>query len=459
MKKSKYLLITLISFFSFNSLINAAGTASISVNSSSIENGGSVTATVTLKNTAAWNVTITSSGSTSGCTQKFVGDSGTGNNVTKYFSVTCRSTSTGIINFSMSGDITSSDGVNTKISGNKGVTVVTPRPKSTVNYLSSLGVTGGTLSPVFSKDTLEYYVELAPETKTAEITGAKEDARSSVTGIGGVTLVDGDNPFTVVVTAENGSNRTYKLNIHVKELDPIEVTLDSKKYTVVRKKEQVTCPNLFNESVVKYADADIPGCFNEASNITLLLLKNEAGTPGFYTLSGTTLAQYKELSFNAFVLLPLDFERDFENKYFEKKGLKIGEYSVTVYQYKDNKDFNLIYGINIEDGTKGLYIYDSKEQTIQRYSFDNLFDVIKDKEEKTILYLIPLAAVVTILLSTTVLLLINNNKLKKKNNLVDKIVGNNKDEIKESKKNKKDKKNKHNKNIETEQEKTIEFEA
>lgn len=159
MKKSKYLLITLISFFSFNSLINAAGTASISVNSSSIENGGSVTATVTLKNTAAWNVTITSSGSTSGCTQKFVGDSGTGNNVTKYFSVTCRSTSTGIINFSMSGDITSSDGVNTKISGNKGVTVVTPRPKSTVNYLSSLGVTGGTLSPVFSKDTLEYYVD------------------------------------------------------------------------------------------------------------------------------------------------------------------------------------------------------------------------------------------------------------------------------------------------------------
>lgn len=425
MKNTKYLLVALISFLSFNILVDAAGTASLSVNNTSIENGGSVTATVTLRTTAAWNVTITSSGNTSGCTQRFVGDSGNGANVTKTFSVTCRSTSTGIINFSMSGDITSSNGVNTKISGSKGVSVVAPRPKSTINYLASLGVTGSTLSPVFNKETLEYYVELAPETKSAEITGTKEDSKSSITGVGSVTLVDGDNPFNIVVTSESGSGRTYKLNIHVKEFDPIEVTINSKKYTVVRKKELVICPNLFSESVVKYAENDIPGCFNEASKITLLSLKNEEGIASFYMLNGTEFSQYKELSFSTFAFLPLDFEKGFKaNDYFVKKEIKIGDYSVVVYQSKKNADFNLVYGLNIATGVKDFYIYDSKDKTIQRYSFDDLFDVIKKEEGKVLLYSLPFVTSTIILLITTILLVV-----KRKSKVIDK-TSNKKDKSK-----------------------------
>ena len=106
MKIIKYLFYSLFTFFFLIPPVYAAGTVTLSVNSGTIENGSKVTATVTAKNVAAWNVTISSSGATSGCTEKFVGDSGTGKNTTKSFSVTCKATSVGIINFSISGDIT-----------------------------------------------------------------------------------------------------------------------------------------------------------------------------------------------------------------------------------------------------------------------------------------------------------------------------------------------------------------
>ena len=36
-------------------------------------------------------------------------------------------------------------------------------------------------------------------------------------------------PFDIVVTAENGSTKTYHLTVTVKELDPINVKVDKKR--------------------------------------------------------------------------------------------------------------------------------------------------------------------------------------------------------------------------------------
>ena len=137
MKKLRYLLIYTLLFCGLTVNVNAAS-ATLSVNKSSVENGGTVTATATVSGTAAWNISINSTGATAGCSQKFADATSDGNNTTKYLTVTCKATSVGIINFSLSGDITSSDGVNSKVSGSKSVKVVKPREKSTDNNLKSL---------------------------------------------------------------------------------------------------------------------------------------------------------------------------------------------------------------------------------------------------------------------------------------------------------------------------------
>ena len=72
MKKIKYLLFGIIFNFLGMTIVNASPSATLTVSSNSIVNGNSVTATVTLKETMGWDVKITSSGNTTGCTKSFV---------------------------------------------------------------------------------------------------------------------------------------------------------------------------------------------------------------------------------------------------------------------------------------------------------------------------------------------------------------------------------------------------
>ena len=138
MKKIKYFGILFL-LFGLNIMgVSAKASASLSVNKSSVENGSKVTASVKVSGTAAWNIKIASSGATSGCTQKFADATENGKNTTKTFTVTCKATSIGTINFTLSGDISSEDGASVNVSGNKSVKVVAPREKSKNNNLKRL---------------------------------------------------------------------------------------------------------------------------------------------------------------------------------------------------------------------------------------------------------------------------------------------------------------------------------
>ena len=209
--KKKILIIAMILFFP--QIVLAAPNATISTNTSSIEKGKSVTATVTLTDTAAWNVRITGSGAAS-CSQKQADVTSDGKSTTKKFSLSCTSTSEGTINFTVTGDITSGSGQTKDISLSKSVTV-TP-PKSSDNTLSNLKVDGVTVSG-FSSSKTSYTLKDNSGTSIS-ISATANDSKASVSGIGSKTLKYGKNTFGVTVTAENGSKKTY--NIVVNKPDP-----------------------------------------------------------------------------------------------------------------------------------------------------------------------------------------------------------------------------------------------
>ena len=85
--------------------------------------------------------------------------------------------------------------------------------ESTNANLSSLGVTGETISPSFDKDTLSYTVTVDSDTDKATITATAEDDRSTLTGTGEKDLTYGSNQFEVKVTAEDGTEKVYTVTI------------------------------------------------------------------------------------------------------------------------------------------------------------------------------------------------------------------------------------------------------
>lgn len=387
----KKFLVLVFTFFSLNLAVNAAGSATLTVSRTSIENGSSVTAYVNMRNVASWNVTITSSGSTSGCSQQFVGDSGTGKNINKTLSVTCRATSPGIINFTISGDITSGDLTNTSVSGSRGVTVTRPvpvAPKSTNNYLKSLSVEGGSLTPKFDKSTLEYIVELEPKTEEIKVNAQVEDGKASLKGNGAIAVSEGSNKINVVVTAENGNQRTYVINAIVKEMDPIEVTIDGETYIVVRKPEELTAPLTYIETTTIIDEEEIPSFYSELTNFTLVGLKDAEGNVELYIYNdeNNTYKLYNELDFNKLSLYIKEPGKGVHiPSGYKKTTITINDTEVTAYKFDPKSKYSLLYGMNIETGEEHIYMYDSVENTIQRYNGEEVNALNKKLTDYTVI--------------------------------------------------------------------------
>ena len=416
MKKYKIGIILIIMFLS-TTKVYAAGSASISA-SNTVVNGNNITATVTLKDMAAWNINITGSGATNGCSTKEVGDSGNGQNTTKKFYLTCKANKLGTITFNFSGDITSSDGVNKTVSGSKKVTVVKPREKSTNNNLKSLSVEGYTLSPEFNADTLEYTVELEASVEKIMVNAEKADSYASISGGGEIAVSEGDNRIEIKVTSETGKEKVYVINAVVKDSNPITTTVEDKKLTVVKKASSLTKPDLFEETKIKINEMEIPAFYNETTGTTLVGLRDESGKIELYIYDQDKNSYQKYLTLIGTEFHLIQKEAKGIPEGYQKVTKKIDDIEYTAYQ-KDKSDFLLLYGTILENGSEGWYSYDTKEKTLQRYNKDIVESItkeyqdIQDTDHKVI---IGLAVLSSVLALTTMILALRKPRIKKVNN-------------------------------------------
>ena len=366
-------------------VVQASGSASLSTSANSVEVGSKVTATVTLKNTAAWNIKINSSGATRGCSQSFADATSNGQNTTKTLSVTCKSTEIGAIAFTVTGDITSADGANSNVSASKRVTVTAVRPKSTDATLSSLGVEGYELTPAFSKDTLEYNVTVPSTVDKVVLVAKANEAHASVEGTGEFEVTEGLNTFQVNVTAENGSKKTYTVHINVEDTNPIRVEVDDKEYTLVKNAKNLTKPELYEETTVKINDMDIPAFYSDITKFTLIGLKNENGeiSLAIYDEKNNSYTIYNEFVGNNLSLYIVNFDKPLDG--YIKDVITIAEKEVEVYRYQENSRFVIVYAMNLSTGEYNYYSYDTEENTFQIYN-DEEIKLLK-KESQNYLYI------------------------------------------------------------------------
>ena len=91
------------------------------------------------------------------------------------------------------------------------ITVVKVYPKSSNNYLSKLEIEGYEIE--FNKDTLEYNIKVSSDVNTLDITAVAEDSSARVNIYGNNNFKEGENTVTVVVTAEDGSEKTYTITV------------------------------------------------------------------------------------------------------------------------------------------------------------------------------------------------------------------------------------------------------
>lgn len=289
------------------------------------------------------------------------------------------------------------------------------------NNLASLAVEGFTLTPEFNANTLEYSVTVPEDTKNVNITGTVQDKKASINGVGVHDVNQGNNKFLVTVKAENGSEKTYTINVDVKDENPIEVTVGDKKYTVVKIKENLPIASLYNEYSIKINEFDIPAYKNDYTGLVLVGLKDAEGNISLfiYDDENNSYKEYNELKSSQITIYPLKPEENIEG--YKKGNVKIQDIAVEGFYLNEDSDFFVIYGVNVETGDKGFYMYDKKMQTLIKYN-DELSSLLSEKIKLYTYIIIGFISLSVVMLIIIIVLVCKKGKKKKRGKDKEKVV-------------------------------------
>ncbi len=91
-----------------------------------------------------------------------------------------------------------------------------PQPKSNNNYLRSLKVDKGTLTPAFSREREDYTIEFPEDFDFStldkiNVSAIKENNAARINGTGDITVKEGENVIEINVMAEDQTVRTYRI--------------------------------------------------------------------------------------------------------------------------------------------------------------------------------------------------------------------------------------------------------
>lgn len=318
-------------------------------------------------------------------------------------------------------DLADSNG--NQMSGSKSITinVVEKKVSSSVNNLKSLSVDGAELNPKFEAGTTSYNVTVAKGTEKINIKAEVEDSKSSVSGTGEKSVTEGMNKFDIIVTAESGAQKIYTLNVEVEE-DPIIVNMNKQNYTMIKQENSMPqVSSYYSSTKIKYkykvdnevTEIEVPAYYSEITKYTLLGLKDEKGNIGLYIYDekNNKFTEYNEISFGNIVLYPLKTPKKEILKGMIKTTATINEKDFVSYQFTKDSEYFLLYGINVNTGNKGWFMYDSKENTLQRYDINDVSKLI-DKNNKFML-IVALLSIICFIMMFFMLIFIN--KVSKEN--------------------------------------------
>lgn len=356
--------------------VTSGGTVKVTVNGSgcegsfaiSVNNGASVTGQNPIWTGESSTVKAGSSNFVITVTPKSLADSNTGQSIklsSKSISISIKS----------SGGKTPSGGANppsggtSTSSGGSTSTVVDNRSKD--NNLSSLSISSGTLSPAFSSSKTSYTVDLTSEVESLTINAKAKDSKAKVSGTGKKALKIGTQAFEVVVTAENGSKKSYTINVNVKEKPTVFTQFGETKLGLLKSTHGIEVPNGFVGTTVELEGQSISAWANETSGLTLVYLMDEKENKNFYIFEdGKVSKKYETIKVNGSTYTLVNTPKDLKGV----EGLiagktKINDIQIDGWSYDDeiHKNYSIVYLMN-SDGKANLYSYEATEGTLQLYT-------------------------------------------------------------------------------------------
>lgn len=248
-----------------------------------------------------------------------------------------------------------------------------PTPsKSSNNALSALTVSAGELAPAFDPTITDYTLSLPLRTNKITFTATPSDSKATVQGDGEVALRGGENKVAVVVTAEDGSAKTYNITVKVAREPTVFFSLNGESLGVMQDTDGVTPPAGFSPTTVPYSGEELPAWTNAAGQMLLYLVNQDTLAAGFYLYDEAEGVQspYLPIVYGAttYVYTGVPAEKE------SIPGLTLCDveafgHILKGWKYEDAslQDFCVLYLMDA-GGNYGCHTYDSQSGTLQRFS-------------------------------------------------------------------------------------------
>ena len=257
---------------------------------------------------------------------------------------------------------------------------------SSDNYLSSLEISPGSLSPAFSVGRTSYSVSVADDVTKLIVSADTRDGNANVR-ISDTSLSVGQNTIYITVTAENGDERTYTLNVtrggtqesssdsenssnQQNEPQYTKVTMNGTDFVISDDFGAYPLPDGFEETEIDYNGTKVKAAKGYAGKVTIMYLDAVLSPEksGYYIYDSVTktFSKYIQIAQPSISYVILNITSSMEIP----AGYKLSEEQINgmdVIVLKGSSDqYCLFYGVS-SDGVTGWYCYDYKYQTIQRF--------------------------------------------------------------------------------------------
>lgn len=245
------------------------------------------------------------------------------------------------------------------------------------NYLSSLSVAPGTLSPSFNKDTQNYHVTVSESTTSIAVTATAEHSAAKVS-LNGVQkdLSRGDNTVKVTVTAENGDTRTYK--IHVTRGTPTPtpepypvISCNDHSYTILEKGSLEEAPSGFTWSETTYNSKKIPCLVGPDGTLLLWLLSDSGNGLYVYDLNSQTVSPCYTYTNDVISMMIMPFPKEFVvPSGYEKSTYTYKEQEIEVYKNTEHPEQPMLIYLMGSEGKQNMYYLDGETGMIMPFRGD-----------------------------------------------------------------------------------------
>lgn len=284
--------------------------------------------------------------------------------------------------------IISSDGINeVNLGGASATLTVKDVALSNNANLKSLSLSSGNISPNFNANRTNYTASVPFETNSIRVYATASNANAKVNVQNPTALNVGQNTINVTVTAADGSQKIYKIVVTRREqgatessqpetstpenTNPYETVISGKSYEVVTSIPEAAILKGFTLSTADFNGAQVPVISDSNNEFTVYFLKESGATeiaPYTYNAELKAFEELKYKTLNDLVYIFTDFPQNvtMPNNYYSS-FTQIGSYSVKSYLSTNSQMSDFAYVYCFVNGESGLYRYDSKEGTLQRY--------------------------------------------------------------------------------------------